>query len=274
MRIQTEGRILMMENFMPIEFLNAVPPAAGPVGKRMRRSRSSHFTLIELLMVIAIIAILAPMLLPALNQARDRARAIACVNNLKQGSLATSMYADANVEQIYTVSTGNMLTINGHENINRWAYFLYANGYLSSPASVFCPANVISFPGSFTMTFTAPNGAVPAYSDITYGIVWDSDGTHYEPIRDAHMQATVGGTTWHTLARSKIRNPSNVLLLGDAYTMDRRTPVAYLFAFGESKMSYLHSKRMNAAMFDGHVESLSYDERGEFGVTQDDGYRP
>ena len=108
----------------------------------------------------------------------------------------------------------------------------------------------------------------------TYGIVWDSDGTHYEPIRDAHMQATVGGTTWHTLARSKIRNPSNVLLLGDAYTMDRRTPVAYLFAFGESKMSYLHSKRMNAAMFDGHVESLSYDERGEFGVTQDDGYRP
>jgi prepilin-type N-terminal cleavage/methylation domain-containing protein len=62
------------------------------VATRRHRPAPRAFTLIELLVVIAIIAILAAILFPVFAQAREKARAISCLSNLRQIGLATQMY--------------------------------------------------------------------------------------------------------------------------------------------------------------------------------------
>ena len=66
----------------------------------MQNLRKRSFTLIELLVVIAIIAILASMLLPALQKARGKALAAACIGNVKQIMLSSHMYTE-DFDQFY-----------------------------------------------------------------------------------------------------------------------------------------------------------------------------
>ena len=89
-----------------------------------RKSDNIAFTLIELLVVIAIISILAALLMPALKSAKESAKSIHCVNNLKQIYTGLALYAQDNDEYIPANSTAS----------GNWHYRLGPKGYLGGSA--------------------------------------------------------------------------------------------------------------------------------------------
>ena len=240
-----------------------------------------RFTLIELLVVIAIIAILAGILMPALSQARERAKLSTCTNNLKSLAFATGMYADDNVgscPKSRIRRNGSWVSWNS-ECIKTHAFGLiwkaaarntivpYIGGAIYAdlatsklhdlPKQSICPAGrrMPDKPFAVPEDYDLPNGS---YSYNTY-LADEGSKTGDSEFQNARYEHL-----------SRVKNPGGRILIGEVqlqtaaanfWGTENTVESTRTYSLWSYKvMMFRHSDRTALAYVDGHVGYLSYAE--------------
>lgn len=187
--------------------------------------RKMHFTLIELLVVIAIIAILAAMLLPALNQARERGRTSACMNQEKQMGLAIQTYAGNNND--YLLLSGDIWPQRLAREIN--------------PAVSWSWGWPTGTPSQIKTLFTCLSNR----TQLTWGSTY---------VYNARFNYNAWAPSYKAYKFGRLKNITLLMLLMDGVTY-RGSTQSNSFDYSMGHASFVHGGGCNVLLGDGHVQN-------------------
>jgi len=218
----------------------------------------ASFTLIELLVVVAIIAMLASLLLPALVEVRDKARAIKCVSNLRQIGLAVHMYAQDNDGWIVP---SNNRSDSGFNYTNLWPYLLCP--YLNVSTTKFNYYGSKKPAATYDYRWKYEKGGDIFYCPSLNGNPNITNGIHYSlstyamnqwVAHDAYINTINPGYGPYRRLSSLYHKKLVLILERDFY---HRSSYNLEVDWG------IHSDGANFYFVDGHVEFLTEDRLGD-----------
>ncbi len=244
------------------------------------------FTLIELLVVIAIISLLVSILVPSLSKAREMARGVTCLTNVRRLAIAGHFYLTENNETFPPVrmkynSDGSTFVNEYGRAKPRWQWFLDQN---IGPAIDPTPhGNPFGDTDTRTMTndyFTCPSLIGEYERDIRNGAY----GYNYQYLGDSRS-VSAGRYTNFPVVESEIAGPAQTIFLGDSrggdpqhgkhsYTLDPPKLAASKGVakfgptvgkdgpIGHSPVEARHGGRGNVSFVDGHAESMTLTKLG------------